>query len=131
MAGVRSQRVLWWASLRNRTMETILDNVVGILLFYGLEIGALVLLIGSALVPRVLVVVIIIGVLAAGCMAVESVMWWVLANMNGAELSSATNLKIVSAISVLSLLLYFPLAIGRCKAHRRRLAAVPPLPAVP
>jgi uncharacterized membrane protein len=105
-------------------METIIDNAVGILLFYGLEIAGILLLIGSALVPRVLVVVIIMGVVAAGCMAVESAIWWVLANMNGAEPSSATNLKIVSAISIVSLLIYFPLAIGRCHAHRRRLATV-------
>jgi ABC-type Fe3+-siderophore transport system permease subunit len=110
-------------------MATILDDFVGIGLFYGLEIVALLILIGSAVIPRVPVVIIILGVVAAGCMAVESAMWWVMANMNGAEPTSSTNLTIVSAISILSLLIYFPLAITRCRAHRRRLAAVTPLPA--
>lgn len=110
-------------------MEAILGGVIGILVFYGLEIVAIVLLIGSLIVPRVLVVVIIAGVVAAGCMAAESAIWWVLANMNGAEPDSETKLKVVSAISILSLLIYFPLAIVRCKAYRKRLAMAPPLPA--
>jgi len=104
------------------TIESIISDAVGIVLFYGLEIVAVLLLIGSAMFPRLLLVVIILGVVAAGCMAVELAMWWVLANMNGAEPASATELKVLTAVSVLSLLIYFPVAILRCKAYRQRVA---------
>jgi hypothetical protein len=101
-------------------MEGIFSDIVGIALFYGLEIVAVLILIGSALFPRLLVIVIICGVVAAGFMAVEFVIWWVLANMNGAEPGSGTILKVLSAISIMSLAVYFPLAITRCKAPRRK-----------
>jgi hypothetical protein len=87
-------------------MEALYTDAGGFLVFYGLEIGAVVLLIASLIVPRVLVVVIIVGVVAAGLMVVEWVLWWILANMDHAEPGWQTNLKVVSAISIVSLLIY-------------------------
>jgi hypothetical protein len=114
-------------------MESILEDIIGIVLFYGLEIVAVLILIGSALFARLRVVVIICGIIAAGLMAGEWFLWWVLAAMDHAQLSADTNLKVVSAISVLSLLIYFPVAIARLKAHRKlggrpHHASPPPMP---
>ena len=115
-------------------METIMEvlaAVGGILLFSGLEIVAIVMLIAAAIYSRKLVVVIVMGVLAAGCMAIEWIILWALADLNRSDPTFGITLKIVSAISILCLLIYFPLAIRRCKAYRQRLATAPPLPAAP
>lgn len=109
-------------------MDTM-DKVQGFLLFSGLEIVAIVMLIASTIYSRNLVVVIVMGVIAAGCMAVEWIVLWVLAIMDGADPNFMTILIVVSAISILSLGIYFPLGLKRFKAHQRRLAIPPPLPA--
>ena len=113
-------------------MESIMEvlaEVGGILLFSGLEIVAIVMLIAAAIYSRKLVVVIIMGVLATGCMAIEWIILWALADLNRSDPNFAMTLKVVSAISILSLLIYFPIAIRRCKASGNRLANPPPLPA--
>jgi heme/copper-type cytochrome/quinol oxidase subunit 4 len=101
-------------SNRGTTMDKMITEVFGMVLFYGLEIVAVLLLIGSAMFPRLLVVVIILGVVAAGCMAVESVIWWVMTHMDGSDPDWQPIFKILNAISIVSLLIYFPLSIARC-----------------
>jgi hypothetical protein len=123
----RAER-LCWASNDGQKMDTM-DKVQGFLLFFGLEIVAIVMLIASTIYSRNLAVVIVMGVIAAGCMAVEGVILWVLAIMDGADPNFMTILIVVSAISILSLGIYFPLAIRRCKAHQQRLVSPPALPA--
>ena len=73
---------------------------------------------------RQLVFVILCGVVAAVLMAIESVIWWIcVAGNYEFGFRSETALIIVSAVSVVSLGIYFPTAIRR---GRRKQAGAPP-----
>lgn len=101
-----------------------MDDIIGLVLLlgvlFGCEIVAIFILIMSALYGRQLVFVILCGSVAAVLMAIESFIWWVCA-AGGYEFGfrSDTTLIIVSAVSIVGLGVYFPIAIMRCKRKQR------------
>jgi hypothetical protein len=104
-----------------------MDDIIGLVLLFGvlfgLEIVAIFILIMAAIYGRQLVFVILCGVVAAVLMACESVIWWIcVAGNYEFGFRSETALIIVSAVSLLSLGIYFPVAIMRCK--RKQSSAV-------
>jgi hypothetical protein len=96
---------------------------------FGLEVIAILILIFSALFPRRLAVVIILGIVAAVLMFVESFIWLAgtVIGSSGGPLTSDNEgfryLKILTGVSILSLLIYFPTAILRFKARSKRTIA--------
>jgi uncharacterized membrane protein YjgN (DUF898 family) len=100
-------------------MEDIIGWVLLVGLLFGLEIVAIFILVMSLRYARQLVFVLLCGGVAAVLMAVESIAWWICA-AGGYEFGfrSDTTLSIVSAVSIVSLGVYFPAAIMRCKRTR-------------
>jgi hypothetical protein len=97
-----------------------MDDIIGLVLLigmlFGLEIVAIFILIMSAIYGRQLVFVILCGTVAAVLMAVESLIWWIcVAGNYEFGFRSETALILVSAVSIVSLGIYFPVAIMRCK----------------
>jgi hypothetical protein len=91
-----------------------------IVVLFGLEIVAIFILIMSARYRRQLAFVLICGIVAAVLMAIESLIWWICV-AGGYEFGfrSDTTLIIVSAVSVVALGIYFPIAIMRCKRKQK------------
>ena len=87
--------------------------------FFGLEIVAIFILIISALCGRQLVFVIVCGSAAAVVMAAESVILFICVATGHADLPGNATLIIVSAVSIVGLGVYFPIAIMRCKRKQR------------
>jgi hypothetical protein len=85
-------------------------------MLFGLEVVAIFILIVAAICGRQLVFVILCGVVAAVLMAIESVIWWIcVAGKYEFGFRGETALIIVSGVSIVSLGIYFPTAIMRCK----------------
>jgi hypothetical protein len=102
-------------------MDDIIGSALLFGLLFGLEIVAVFVLIMSTVYGRQLVFVILCGIVAAVLMAIESLIWWIcVAGNYEFGFRSETALIIVSAVSVLSLGIYFPLAIIRCKRKQAR-----------
>jgi len=83
---------------------------------FGLEIVAIIILMMSARYGRQLAFVILCGIVAAVLMAIESLIWWICV-AGGYEFGfpSETALISASALSIVSLGIYFPVTIRRCK----------------
>jgi hypothetical protein len=97
-------------------MDDIIGSALLFGLLFGLEIVAIFILIMSAIYGRQLVFVIVCGVVAAVLMAIESLIWWIcVEGKYEFGFRSETTLIIVSAVSVVSLAIYFPIAIMRCR----------------
>jgi hypothetical protein len=94
-----------------------MDDIIGWVLFFGLEIVAIFILIMSALYGRQLVFVIVCGIAAAVVMAAESLILFLCSAASSDFPASAT--LITSALSIVSLGVYFPIAIKRCKRKQR------------
>lgn len=98
-----------------------MDDIIGLVLLlgvlFGLEIVAIFILIMSALYGRQLVFVILCGIVAAVVMAAESLVLFLCSAASSDFPASAT--LITSAVSIVSLGIYFPIAIRRCKRKQR------------
>lgn len=97
-----------------------MDDIIGLLsligVMFGSEIVAIFILIMAACYGRQLAFVILCGVVAAVLMAIESIIWWIcVAGKYEFGFPSETALISVSALSIVSLGIYFPIAIRRCK----------------
>jgi len=94
-----------------------MDDIIGLVLLlgvlFGLEIVAIFILIMSAIYGRQLIFVILCGIVAAVVMAVESLVLF-LCNAASSDFPASMTL-ITSAVSIVSLGVYFPIAIRRCK----------------
>jgi hypothetical protein len=108
------------------SVGNIMASLVFLVLMFGLEVVAILILVFSALFPRHLNVVILLGILAAIFMFVELFIWLAatVIGSSGGPLTSDNEgfwyLKILTVISILSLLIYFPAAILRWKASSKR-----------
>jgi len=110
-------------------MESI-SQIVAILfalvIGFGLELIAILILIFSAIYPRRLGVVITLGIVAAVLMFVESFIWLLgigIASSGGRVTGDDPlihYLEILIGFSILCLLIYFPTAILRRKARSKR-----------
>jgi hypothetical protein len=103
-----------------------LGDLLVLVIMFGLDLIAILILILSAFYARRLDVVIVLGVVAAVLMFVESFLWLaatVIGSSGGALTSDNEGfryLKILTGMSILSLLIYFPTAILRWKARSKR-----------
>jgi hypothetical protein len=110
-------------------MESV-SNIIGFVLLlvlgFGLEVIAILILVFSAIYPRRLGIVILLGIVAAVLMFVESFLWLLfigIASSGGTVTSDnpfILYLKILTGTSILCLLVYFPTAILRFKARSKR-----------
>lgn len=111
-------------------MENVVFDAIFLVIFYGLEFIAILLLIGSAIYARELAYVITLGVVAAVLMFVELFLWLALIVIGSSGGSVTSNnefiipLKILAVVSVVSLLIYFPIVVLRAR-RRQRIAAQP------
>ncbi len=101
----------------------ILVTLVVLVIMFVLEVIAILILVLSAIYPpRQLGVVILLGIVAAVLMFVESFIWLagIVIGSSGGQLTSDNPgfryLKILIGFSILCLLIYFPTAILRWKA---------------
>jgi hypothetical protein len=110
-------------------MESIADliaKLVFLLILFGVEIIAILILVLSAIYPRRLGVVILLGIVAAVLMFVESFIWLLgigIASSGGRVTGDDPlihYLEILIGFSILCLLIYFPTAILRFKARSKR-----------
>ena len=110
-------------------MESV-SNIMGFLLLlvlgFGLEVISILILVLSAIYPRRLGVVILLGVTAAVLMCVQSFLWLLfigIASSGGSVTSDnpfILYLKILTGFSILCLLIYFPTAILRYKSKSKQ-----------
>jgi hypothetical protein len=98
-----------------------MDDIIGLVLLlgvlFGCEIVAIFILIMSALYGRQLVFVILCGIVATVVMAVESLILFLCSAASSDFPASAT--LITSALSIVCLGIYFPVAVMRCKRKPR------------
>ncbi len=100
----------------------ILVTLVVLVIMFVLEVIAILILVLSAIYARRLGVVILLGIVAAVLMFVESFIWLagIVIGSSGGSLTSDNPgfryLKILIGFSILCLLIYFPTAILRWKA---------------
>lgn len=108
-------------------MTDIIGWMFRIAALFGLEIVALFILIMSTIYGRQRIFVIFCGAVATVLMAIETSIWWI-CTAGGHEFGfrSETVLVIVSAVSIVSLAIYFPIAITRCKRKQDSAAPIGP-----
>lgn len=105
------------------------SNIIGYLLLlvlgFGLEVIAILILVFSAIYARWLSLVILLGIIAAVLMFVQSFLWLLFIGIasSGGTVTSDNPfflyLKILIGFSILCLLIYFPTAIMRCKRKQK------------
>jgi hypothetical protein len=106
-------------------MEDIIGRLLVLCILLGLEVVAIVVLILSAIYARQLSVVITCGVVAAVVMAVEYCFCFIWAAGGYADGVGGEALPgIVAVVSIVSLGIYFPIALRRCK-RRQKIPIVP------
>lgn len=94
-------------------MDDIIGGILLLAVFFGLEIVALLILVFAAIYGRQLAFVIVCGIVAAVVMAAESLVLFLCSAASSDFPASA--MLITSALSIVCLGIYFPLAIMRCK----------------
>jgi hypothetical protein len=105
-------------------MEDIIGGLLFFGLIFGLEIAAIVILIFTAIYARARLVVIVCGIVAAVLTAAESILCYILyAGLYANDLGGKMLPLTVSAVSIVSLAIYFPIALARVK--RREKSAAP------
>ena len=100
-----------------------MENLFNFLFLYGLEVTALVILFASGVFARWLAVVVLGGILAAGLMIAQVVLWVFLAGIGSATSGSQHGYSIALGFAVgssVALAVYFRLAVSRYKHLRRR-----------
>ncbi|PYJ08910.1 MAG: hypothetical protein DMF06_11645 [Verrucomicrobia bacterium] len=105
-------------------MEDIIGGGILLGVFFGLEVVGLVVLILAAVFARQRAVIVVCGIAAAVVMAVEYCVLYICAAGKYADGWGGETLPvIIAAISIVSLGIYFPVAIIRSK--RKQLIAAP------
>jgi ethanolamine transporter EutH len=106
----------------------IITDLVFLVMAFGLEVIAILMLVWSAIFARSMALIITLGIVAAVLMFVESFLWLagIVIGSSGGSLTGDNPgfryLAILTVISVVCLLIYFPIAILRWKARSRTIS---------